>query len=119
MRVIPASLHRLLDFVTVIAFALAPSVLHLSGFAGTLAYLLAGVHFALTMVTQFPGARLHLVSLPLHGAIECLVGLVLVALPWVAGWSGTPRTFYVAAGVVILVVWVLSHYGASDRAAAD
>jgi hypothetical protein len=114
MRVIAAGPHRLLDLVTVIAFALAPSVLHLSGFAGTLAYLLAIVHLALTVLTRFPGARWGVVALSIHGATECLVGLVLVALPWALGWSGVARTFYVAAGLVILAVWWLSHYGATE-----
>ncbi|MGH7582754.1 MAG: hypothetical protein ACREL5_05970 [Gemmatimonadales bacterium] len=115
MRVILPRVHRLLDFVTIIAFALAPSVLSLSGFAAVLAYLLACVHLALTALTGFPGGPSHVVPLRLHGYIECLVGLVLLGLPWVLGWSGVARTFYVAAGLVILVVWGLSDYGASTR----
>ena len=119
MRLIAAALHRALDFLTVAAFALAPSVLHLSGFAATLAYLLAAVHLGLTLLTQFPGAGARPVSLALHGVIECIVGLALVALPWALGWSGAARTFYIAAGVVILAVWAFSQYRVpASRAAA-
>ncbi|MGH7655686.1 MAG: hypothetical protein ACREN6_13590 [Gemmatimonadaceae bacterium] len=118
MRLILPGFHRLLDFVTIIAFALAPSVLSLSGFAATLAYLLACVHLALTVLSQFPGARARLVPLPLHGAVECLVGLVLLGLPWALGWTGAARAFYTAAGAVILIVWLLSDYRASKVEAA-
>jgi len=55
MRVITAGLHRVLDFVTVAGFAVAPSVLGLAGFAATLGYVLAAVHLALTLLTHFPG----------------------------------------------------------------
>ena len=110
MRLIHPGLHRWLDFVTVVAFALAPSVLSLTGLAATLAYVLACVHLALTALTHFPGARVRLVPLSLHGVIECVVGLGLLVLPWVLGWTGVARMFYVAAGLVILVVWGLSDY---------
>ncbi len=118
MRLIAAATHRVLDFVTVAAFALAPSVLHVSGLAATLSYVLAAVHLGLTLLTQFPGAGARPVSLPLHGVIECIVGLALVVLPWVLSWSGMARTFYIAAGVVILAVWTFSQYRATASQAA-
>lgn len=110
MRVIAAGPHRVLDFVTVAGFALAPSVLGLSGFAATLGYVLAAVHLALTLLTHFPGRAARPVSFALHGAIELVVGVALIALPWLVGWAGTARTFYVVAGAVILAVWALSAY---------
>jgi hypothetical protein len=119
MRVIGAGLHRMLDFVTVVGFALAPTVLGLVGFAATLSYLLAAVHLVLTLLTAFPGGTARPVSLAIHGAIEVVVGVALIVLPWVVGWVGTPRMFYCAAGVVILGVWALSAYRAgTPRAAA-
>jgi len=119
MRMIGAGLHRMLDFVTVVGFALAPTVLGLVGFAATLSYLLAAVHLVLTLLTSFPGGAARLVPLAIHGAIELVVGVALIALPWLAGWVGIARTFYCVAGVVILGVWVLSAYHAdTPRAAA-
>jgi len=76
MRVIAAGLHRMLDFVTVLGFALAPVVLGLTGLAATLAYVLAAVHLALTLLTHFPGRAARPVSLVLHGAIEGVVPAV-------------------------------------------
>ncbi len=120
MKVITACPHRVLDYVTVVAFALAPKAVGLVGAASTLAYALAGVHLLLTLVTQCPGGRARPVPLRVHGAIELVVGLALVVLPWLAGWTGVARTFYVVAGVVILCVWAASDYrgGASGSAPA-
>lgn len=110
MRLIPAALHHVLDFVTIVAFALAPSALGLSGVPAALAYVLAVVHLAMTLLTRFPPRTRRPLPLPLHGAVELVVGIVLLALPWLLGWSGTPRAFYLAAGSVILLVWALSRY---------
>lgn len=114
MRVLTPRVHRMLDFATVAAFALAPSLLPLTGTAATLAYGLAVVHLALTLVTRFPGGS-GFVELPMHGVIELIVGAALVLVPLVLGWSGAARSFYVAAGLVILAVWALSAYS-DDRA---
>jgi len=118
MRLITAGLHRVLDFVTVAGFAVAPSVLGLAGFAATLSYVLAAVHLTLTLLTHFPGSAERPVSLALHGAIELAVGVALIVLPWLVGWGGTARVFYVVAGAVILGVWALSAYRAETPSAA-
>ena len=110
MRTIPASLHRLLDFVTVAAFALAPTLLSLMGPAAFLAYGLAFIHLGLTLLTRFPRREARPIPLVLHGAVEAVVGPALVALPLFTDWTGGVRAFYVAAGIVILAVWVLSEY---------
>ncbi|MEO6565700.1 MAG: hypothetical protein ABIO63_06660 [Casimicrobiaceae bacterium] len=100
----------MLDFVTVVGFAAAPTLLGLQGLPATLAYGLAFVHLTLTLLTRFPPAQRGMVPLRAHGLIELLVGIALVVLPFVLGWTGVARTFYVAAGVVILAVWALSEY---------
>lgn len=110
MRLIPPAVHRALDLVTVAVFALAPILLHLSGPPAILSYTLAAVHMLLTLATRFPDVGRRPVALELHGWVELVVGVVLLLLPWVAGWTGHARAFYTAMGVIILVVWALSRY---------
>ena len=119
MRIIGSGLHRTLDFVTVVGFAVAPLALGLTGLAATLSYALALIHLTLTLLTTFPGSAARPVPFAVHGVIEGVVGVALILLPWLAAWSGTPRTFYVAAGVVIFLVWATSKYraGGPDPAA--
>lgn len=115
MRVLRPTVHGILDYVVVIAFALAPSLLGLSGVPATLSYALAVVHLLLTLVTAFPLGAVKLVPLPLHGAIELVVSIVLVAVPWLLQFSHDtlPRDFYVGAGAVIFVVWLMTDYSAA------
>jgi hypothetical protein len=112
MRLIAPAVHRLLDFVTVAAFAIAPTLLHLAGVAALLAYALAVVHLILTLLTQFPAGPVRIVPFAWHRAIEFVVGLALVLLSLLAQWGGAAPTFYLVAGIVILAVSALSSPGA-------
>jgi hypothetical protein len=111
MGLITPAVHRVLDFVTVVAFALAPTLFHLSGRTAALAYGLAVVHLLITLATHFPGRGRYPVPFRAHGIVELLVGLALVAVPLVRHWTHGARIFYPAMGVAILLVWALSRYG--------
>ena len=115
MRVLRPTIHGILDYAVVIAFALAPALLGLSGLSATISYVLAVVHLLLTLVTAFPLGAVKLVPLPLHGAIELLVSIALVALPWILRFAHDTiaRDFYVGAGALIFAVWLLTDYRAA------
>lgn len=110
MRPIRPALHRILDFVTVAGFALAPTVFGFTGLPAMLSYALAVVHLALTLLTQFPPEARGAVPLRFHGIVELIVGPALVAIPFVLGWPAVARNFYIAMGAVIIVVRLLSEY---------
>jgi len=75
MRALSPTVHGILDYLVVIAFALAPSLLGLSGVPATISYVLAVVHLLLTLVTAFPLGAVKLVPFPVHGAIEFVVSM--------------------------------------------
>jgi hypothetical protein len=112
MKPINGRLHGILDYLTVLVFALAPSVLGLTGIAAGLSYLLAVVHLLVTLATDFELGVARLLPARWHGRIELVVGPVLVVVPWVLGFSddATERTFFVVVGVVIFAVWALTTY---------
>lgn len=115
-RIVPG-MHRVLDLVTIVGFGVAPSLLGLTGAPAVISYTLAAVHLLLTLLTHFPGDGKGPVPFTLHGVIEGVVGVGLAALPFVAGWTGAPRLFYLGAGLVILAVWGLSDYRPHPSAA--
>lgn len=117
MRLIHPQVHRMLDFVTVLLFAVAPTIFGLTGVPRMMAYALAGIHLVLTLLTNFSSAGASPIPLRLHGVVEAIVGPVLIAAPFLLGWDGIARTFYVAIGVVILLVWLLSIYDHTSHAA--
>lgn len=110
MNLIPPSVHRALDLLTVAIFALAPILLSLSGPPAMVSYALAVIHLLLTLATKFPDVGPRPVRFRLHGSIEMVVGIVLLVLPWAVGWTGTARVFYTVMGLIILIVWSLSKY---------
>ncbi len=120
MKILSPKVHGYLDFVVVIAFALAPTIFGLTGLPATIAYVLAVVHLALTLLTAFPLGVVGLIPFTIHGWIELLVSVGLVALPFIAGFSDIimARNFYIAAGVVVFVVWLITNYQADETTTA-
>lgn len=120
MKILSPRIHGYLDYVVVIAFALLPQLLGLSGTARYLAWTLAMVHLVLTLATDFPLGAIKLVPLRVHGMIELAVAPVLVAVPWIFGFSADPvaRGAYGIVGVVIFVTWLVTDYSSTESVSA-
>src|SRR5260221_9625184 len=114
MKVISDTTHGILDYLTVAIFALAPSILGLTGFAALVSYALAVIHLAMTLLTNMPLGVIKIIPMRLHGLVEVIVGPILVVaalvLPTILG---DRREFFLVMGLVILGVWLLSSYGRS------
>lgn len=111
MTRLPASVHRSLDTLAVICFLAAPVLLGLPRIAAVISYCLAAIHILITISTKFPDTGHKPISLRNHGTIELAVGILLVVLPFVLGWKDVARTYYISAGVILLIVWAGSNYG--------
>lgn len=55
-----------------------------------------------------------MIPFPVHGGLEALMAPLLVAAPWLVGFArvGSARTFYIAAGITLAAVWLLTDYKA-------
>lgn len=106
------STHGIIDYVTVIAFALAPTLFQFGGVPAAVAYGLAGVHLIMTLATHFPMGMFEGVPLRAHGVVELVVSAALIILPWVAGFvQPGAQWFFPIMGMSIFVIWLLSDYG--------
>jgi hypothetical protein len=110
MKIISNEVHAVLDYVTVVIFAFAPTVIGLSGVAAIISYVLAVVHLSMTLVTDMPFSLAKLVPIKLHALVEAVVGPVLVIGGLFIAFSTPARVFFVAMGVIIIAVWLLSSY---------
>ncbi|MFL5562093.1 MAG: hypothetical protein ACJ79K_11505 [Gemmatimonadaceae bacterium] len=110
MGIIPPNVHRILDYLAIIAFALAPTLFHLHGNTRMLAYALAIVHLIVTLATDFNGTGRRPLPFPVHGYIELVVGIVLAVVPFVRHWTVGAGKFYPAIGIVLILVWLLTRY---------
>lgn len=116
MKVITDITHGILDYVTVALFAIAPSLLGFGGTAALISYALAAIHLAMTLLTDMPLGVIKIIPMKLHSIVEMLVGPILVigalALPSLVTGG---RWFFVVAGAMIFVVWLLSEYSPQDQ----
>jgi len=112
MKIISDTVHGVMDYATVILFALAPSFLSLTGGAALISYALAAIHLAMTLLTDMPLGVIRTIPMKLHALVEMVVGPVLVvgALAFPTLVAGG-QVFFVVVGVVIFAIWLLSHYG--------
>lgn len=115
MNILSPKLHAYIDYATVVIFLVAPPLLGMSGMAATIAYLLAGVHLIMSLVTDFELGAADLVPFNVHGWVERLVGPALIVLPYVMSFDATSRNFYLAMGVVIVLVGLFTRYDGAHR----
>jgi len=113
MKIISSEIHAALDYLTVIIFALAPMVIGLTGTAAIISYALAVVHLSMTLVTDMPFSLVKIVPIKLHALVEFTVGPVLVIGGLLLELPTPARTFFVAMGIIIFAVWLLSSYARS------
>jgi hypothetical protein len=111
-RPISDRVHGVLDYALVAVFLNAPLVLGLHGSAAAIAYWLAGIHLLLTGFTKFRLGVFRLIPFKIHGAIEVVAGVFVLAAPWIFGFAGNsaPRNCFLVIGVVILLVFAFSDY---------
>ena len=112
MKLIGPGLHRLIDFVALVVFALAPFVVGLGGLPAALSWAVALLFLLLAFSTRFPPNARGAVAFVAHGVVELVVAIFLAASPWLFGFApGSPaRMFFVSAGVALFLVWLLTDY---------
>lgn len=117
MKILLAKSHGILDYLTVIIFLLAPSIVGFSGLPATISYLLAIVHFLLTLFTSFQMGVAKIVPLAAHGIIELIVSIVLIILPWILGFADNnpAKYFFIIIGIIIFLVWLTTNYKHSHK----
>ena len=118
MKILTATQHGYLDYLTVILFLAAPSVLGLTGMAGIFAYVLAIIHLTVTLLTDFPLSVYKLIPFEIHGWIERVVGPVLILVSFVFVFTGAASGFYVVMGIVIILVGLMTDYKQGGEATA-
>ncbi len=112
MKFIAARLHGYIDYLTVLIFLAAPTILGFGGVPAQLSWLLAGVHLAMTLATRFPLGLFQRLAFSLHGWVERIVGPALIAIAFLPAISAERPAFafFAGMGLVIIVVGWLTDY---------
>jgi len=118
MKVLSPSAHGVLDYLTVVFFALAPFLFDLHGTYATVCYVLAGGYLLITLLTDFPMGFMRVIPFRVHGGLELVSGPIFMLSPWIFGFADdnlTARNLFMASGIVFLVVWFLTDWKAQTR----
>ena len=72
MKPLSPPLHGAIDYLAVLIFAAAPTVIGLTGWPALLSYALAIIHLLMTVLTDFPAGAIRIVPVILHNWVERL-----------------------------------------------
>ncbi len=121
MRLIGAWSHAIIDYVMVIILVIGPGVAGFSGRQATLAYVLAATIFVLSLLTRYPLGVMKVLGFPVHGALELLIAILVLILPWLASFARGvhSRDFYVLIAILLLVICLITDYRGLRGRSAD
>jgi len=123
IRFVTKTVHALLDYPVALSLVATPVLLGL-GRGNPLALWVSvatGIAaFIMTLFTDHKTGVIRLLPYGLHVAVDRLVGIVFVAVPFVLGLNGLDAWYYWANGAaVLLVTFVLNAPESVDRAMAS
>ncbi|HEX2397812.1 MAG TPA: hypothetical protein VHI73_06710 [Solirubrobacteraceae bacterium] len=110
---IPAWLHGILEYVEVVVLIVAPFVLHFQAGAATGASIVIGVVLLFVVATTVGSTGLvSQVPIPVHVLLDYILAGVLVACPFIFGFSNetNPTAFFIALGIVHLLVTIATRF---------
>jgi hypothetical protein len=119
MKFISPAIHAIIDYLIVIFLLASPTLFGFAETAAIFTYVLAGIHLLLTISTDYSAGLIKVISLPLHGFIESIVGVILIALAYTLfNDDTTAKLFYIIFGTVVLYTWLLTDYKGVVKATA-
>ena len=74
--------------------------------------MLAIVHLLLTVLTNFKAGVFKLIPFKVHGYIELIVAVALIAIAFYFGNTegNMARNFYIGFGIAVFLTWLLTDY---------
>ncbi len=112
MKLISPYVHGWLDYVTMISLLIIPLTLKLNGRAEFMLIGFALFEFILAVMTRYPLGATRQIPFPVHGMIDLISGVAMLAAPWIFNFHGISdeRNFYLVLGVIYLAVWALTDF---------
>lgn len=112
MKIISSKVHGILDYLTVIFLIAAPTLFNMEGTLCKFTYALAGIHFLLTALTNFEPGIFKVIPFRIHGLIEVIVSVTLIAVAFWFNSNGDHLGFYfyMVLAIIILIVFLLTDF---------
>lgn len=107
MKFISPKVHAALDYAVAIALIVAPVVLRFSDVSVTAGVIsaMAGIGLVTySLLTAYSGGVRALIPFRVHLVLDALAAVALLIVPFLFGFAGAPRAFYLVIGVAVLLV---------------
>ena len=116
MKVLSPRAHGVMDYLSAALFYLAPALFDFGGTPAIVSRVLAVGYLAFSLLTAYPLGLARVIQFRMHVAFDGVLALVLLAAPWLFGFSDveSARNFFLAMGVVSIVVVTLTDARAAE-----
>jgi hypothetical protein len=117
---IPRFLHGMIEYVAALLLLAAPFLLSFESGAAIAVSIIAGVVVLfLAAATEGPTSLINYVPLAAHVVLDYVLAVLLIAMPFIAGFSdeGAPTAFFIALGVLHLLVTIGTRFKRSEEVA--
>jgi len=118
---IPLFVHGAIEYVAAALLIAAPFLLDFdSGAATALSIVIGVVILGIAAATEGPTSLINQIPRPAHVALDYVLVVVLIALPFLAGFSGetTPTALFIVLGVAHLLVTIGTRFRSGTEARA-
>lgn len=105
-------MHGILDYLLIVFVFASPTIFKMEGTLCTITYILAAVHLAMTVSTDFELGLIKLIPFRIHGLLEVVVTITLAILAFWFYNNGYEIGFYfyMALAIVIMIVFILTDF---------
>jgi hypothetical protein len=113
VKLVPAWLHGIGDYGAGLALIVVALIVGGTDAAVLTGVVLGGVLLAVSLVTRYPLGAVKAVPFPIHSVGDYLGGALLIFAPFLLDFGdsdGGLAVFYVAVGVVVLLLSLLTDY---------
>ena len=121
VRLLPAWFHAIADYAVAALLILVPIVAGGPGRAVATGVTVGIVVAVVSGLTRYPLGVIKVLPFTVHSAGDYLAAALLVIAPFALGYISTDRglsVFYIAAGVAVLAVSLITNYQYSPKRAA-
>ena len=118
---IPLFAHGVVEYVAAVVLIVAPFVLGFeSGAATALSIVVGVVILAIAAATDGPTSLVNQIPRSAHVALDYVLVVVLIALPFLAGFSGetAPTALFIVLGVAHLLITIGTRFRSSAASAS-
>lgn len=108
MSIIPSKFHGALDYAVAATLIAAPLLLGFEGVAKYLA-LVGGIGLLVySLITDYSLSVRNVLSFKAHLVLDFIAALALSAAPFIFGFSGLEKAFYLVIGISVIAVVLIT-----------